>query len=356
MANLKACLDAGKIVLFAPTLLTIPEGCVTFRRTLRSLVENGFTDIILDLSTCENVDSGGIGELVSAYTFLRRENGSFNLNNLTPNLRDLLTITKLLSVFNTYTVDYSNYDLIDISREDLSAVQKAIALSRLDTLQYLLTLGDGKIQILPSQREGIFRLSLADNPSAELIIAAPYVIANVTRSYIRDEIEEFEALINSPLSSEYDIQKFIETHPKFLLGQDYQRPRPQVVLEREGQGSLIPDFLLQPFNQGFCDIVELKLPNAPLIVGKKDRQRFSSAIAEASAQLRTYRDYFDDTNKRKAIRERYGITAFRPKLAVIVGKAAEVDDVTYKQIQTSQDIQVITYDDLVQRAKNFLLL
>ena len=356
MANLKACLDAGKIILFAPTLLTIPDGCITFRHTLRSLVENGFTDIIFDLSSCENVDSGGIGELVSAYTLLRRENGSFSLNNLTPLLRDLLEITKLLSIFNTYTVDYSNNTLIDISPEDLSALKKAIALSKLDTLEYLLTLGDGKIQILPSQREGIFRLSLADNPSGELIIAAPFVIANATRSYIRDEIEEFEALINSPLSSESDIQKFIENHPKFLLGQDYQRLHPQVVLERKEQGSLIPDFLLQPFNKDFCDIVELKLPNAPLIVGKRDRQRFSSAIAEASAQLRTYRDYFDDANQRKAIQERYGITAFRPKLAVIVGKAAEIDDVTYKQIQSSQNIQVITYDDLVHRAKNFLLL
>ena len=328
--KLKACLDAGKIVLFSPPRLTIDEECVAFRFTLRSLLENGFKDIVFDLSACNYIDSAGIGELVSAYTFIHREKGSFVLNQLTEKLRNLLTITKLLTVFDTYEVNYSNYTRIDVSPEDLNALKKAVALGGLDTLQYLITLTDGKIQILPSQREGIFRLSLADHPSGELIIAAPFVIANATRSYIRDEIEEFESLINSPFSNEYDIQKFIESHPKFLLGQDYQRLHPQVVLERKEQGSLIPDFLLQPFNKDFCDIVELKLPNAPLIVGKKDRQRFSSAIAEASAQLKTYRDYFDDSNQRKAIRERYGITAFRPKLAVIVGKAAEVDDVTYK--------------------------
>lgn len=90
------------------------------------------------------------------------------------------------------------------------------------------------------------------------------------------------------------------------------------------------------------------------MVGRDNRQRFSSAIAEASAQLRTYRDYFDDKEQRQRIKQRYGVTAYRPKLAVIVGKTPDIDDVLYKQIESDlQNIEVITYDDLVKRAKNF---
>jgi hypothetical protein len=181
-------------------------------------------------------------------------------------------------------------------------------------------------------------LSLSDSPSSgELIIAAPHVIANATRSYIRDEIEEFEGIINSPISSEHDIQRFLENHSKFLLGHEYQKLYSQVVLEREELGTLIPDFLLQPVNKEFCDIVDLKLPRAPLVVGKDNRKRFSAAIAEAAAQLRTYHDYFDDRGRRDAIKERYGVTAYRPKLAVVVGRAATVDAVLYEQIQSDAE-------------------
>lgn len=357
MAILKGCLDAGKVVLFIPRRLTEDEGAPVLRDMVRALVGNGFKDIIADYSGCIYIDSVGMAELAASFTYCRKAGGSFILNKLTRKIEDLLAITKLLTIFKVYEVDYSTYRHIDISSDDLSALKKAVGLAGMDALNLILTLSNGRIQILPSQQEGIFRLALSDNPDSELIIAAPYVIANVTRSYIRDEIEEFETLINSQRSTEYDIQKFLENHPKFLLGHEYQKLYPQVVLEREDRGTLIPDFLVQPINKEFCDIVELKLPSAPLIVGNNNRKRFSSSIAEAAAQLRTYRDYFDDKQRREAVRQRYGITAYRPKLAVVVGRATEADPILYKQIQGDlQNIEVITYDDLIKKAKNFLLL
>jgi|SRR5215213_9240975 len=357
MAAFKSCLDAGKVVLFSPPDITIGESVITVRRIIRVLLQNGFKDIILDLSPCNYVDSSGIGELVSIFTACNKEGGSFSLNRPNQRLTDLLAIVRLLTVFNVFRIDYSNYTLIDISSDDLTALKKAVSMSGMDTLNLLLTLSGGQIQILPSQQEGIYRLSLSDNLGGELIIAAPYVIANATRSYIRDEIEEFEAIVNSSLSTEHDIQKFLENHPKFLLGQEYQKLHPQVILEREEQGSLIPDFLVQPYNKEFCDVVDLKLPKSPLIVGKDNRKRFSSAIAEAAAQLRTYRDYFEDKERREAVKDKYGITAYRPRLAVIVGRATGIDDILYKQIKDDlQNLEIITYDDLIKRAKNFLLL
>lgn len=357
MATLKGCLDAGKVVLFLPPRITLGEEAVTLRIMNRTLVDNGFKDIIADFSNCVYIDSSGLGELISCFTYCHKDGGSFSLNRVSQQPIEALSITKLLTIFNLYEVDYSNYIHVDVSSDDLSALKKAASSAGMDTFNLILTLTNGRIQILPGQQDGIFKLALSDNPDSELVIAAPYVIANVTRSYIRDEIEEFEELINSSGSTEHDIQRFLQSHPKFLLGHEYQKLYPQVVLEREEQGKLIPDFLVQPFNREFCDIVDLKLPGAPLIVGKDNRKRFSSSIAEAAAQLRTYRDYFDDRRRREAVKRRYGITAYRPRLAVIVGRTVDMNAVLYKQIQADlQNIEVITYDDLIQRAKNFLLL
>ena len=120
---------------------------------------------------------------------------------------------------------------------------------------------------------------------------------------------------------------------------------------------MIPDFLLQPFGKRFCDVMDLKLPTTRLVVGKRNRERFSAVIAEASAQLRRYRDYFEDPHRRDSVLEEYGITAYRPRLAVVVGKKVEIDDeILYKQMQDGiSGIELITYEDLLTRAKKFLL-
>ena len=58
--------------------------------------------ILLNLGGVGYVDSSGIGELVSSYTTIGREGGQLKLLNLTQKIQDLLGITKLLTVFDTY--------------------------------------------------------------------------------------------------------------------------------------------------------------------------------------------------------------------------------------------------------------
>ena len=48
------------------------------------------------------IDSSGIGELASAYTSVARTGGSIKLLNLTKRVKDLLIITKLLTVFDSF--------------------------------------------------------------------------------------------------------------------------------------------------------------------------------------------------------------------------------------------------------------
>ena len=80
--------------------ITLGEGSVVLRDTIRDLVANGQKKILLNLGDVTYIDSSGIGELVSAFTSVRREGGDLKLLNLTKKVHDLLQITKLYTVFD----------------------------------------------------------------------------------------------------------------------------------------------------------------------------------------------------------------------------------------------------------------
>src|SRR6266481_10096118 len=82
--------------------ITIGEGSVALRTAIRRLLEEGRKKILLNLAGVGYIDSSGIGELVSSYTAIGKEDGQLKLLNLTEKLRDLLAITKLLTVFDVY--------------------------------------------------------------------------------------------------------------------------------------------------------------------------------------------------------------------------------------------------------------
>ena len=50
----------------------------------------------------KNVDSSGIGELIANYTTISRDGGQLKLLNLTDKIQNLLVITKLLTVFDSF--------------------------------------------------------------------------------------------------------------------------------------------------------------------------------------------------------------------------------------------------------------
>ena len=82
--------------------VTIGEGSVALRNSIRRLVGEGKKKILLNLAGVGYVDSSGIGELVSSFTAVNKEGGQLKLLNLTQKIQDLLAITKLLTVFDTY--------------------------------------------------------------------------------------------------------------------------------------------------------------------------------------------------------------------------------------------------------------
>jgi anti-sigma B factor antagonist len=82
--------------------ITIGEGSVALRNAIRRLVGEGKKKILLNLAGVGYVDSSGIGELVSSFTAVNKEGGQLKLLNLTQKIQDLLAITKLLTVFDTF--------------------------------------------------------------------------------------------------------------------------------------------------------------------------------------------------------------------------------------------------------------
>ena len=80
--------------------ITLGEGSVILKDTVRDLISKGNKKILLNLGDVNYIDSSGIGELVSAFTAVRKEGGELKLLNLTKKVHDLLQITKLYTVFD----------------------------------------------------------------------------------------------------------------------------------------------------------------------------------------------------------------------------------------------------------------
>ncbi|HWR37131.1 MAG TPA: STAS domain-containing protein [Clostridia bacterium] len=80
--------------------ITLGEGSVVLRDTIRDVVGHGTKKILLNLGDVTYIDSSGIGELVSAFTSVRNQGGELKLLNLTKKVHDLLQITKLYTVFD----------------------------------------------------------------------------------------------------------------------------------------------------------------------------------------------------------------------------------------------------------------
>jgi anti-sigma B factor antagonist len=83
--------------------ITIGDGTLTVRDALQELIRAGDRKFLMNLAAVDYIDSSGLGELVTLFTTVRKEaDGQVKLLNLTRRIRDLLQITKLLTVFEAF--------------------------------------------------------------------------------------------------------------------------------------------------------------------------------------------------------------------------------------------------------------
>jgi anti-sigma B factor antagonist len=92
----------GITILDLKGKMTLGEGDELLKDKINSLMNQGRGKILLNLEGVPYIDSAGLGEIVRTYTTVSRQGGTMKLVNLTKRITDLLAITKLLTVFETY--------------------------------------------------------------------------------------------------------------------------------------------------------------------------------------------------------------------------------------------------------------
>jgi anti-sigma B factor antagonist len=85
--------------------LGLGESNRRLHESIRRLVLEGKTQIIVNLEKVTHIDSSGLGELVSGYTTLKANNGELKLTNVNERITDLMTITKLYTVFEIFSTE-----------------------------------------------------------------------------------------------------------------------------------------------------------------------------------------------------------------------------------------------------------
>jgi anti-sigma B factor antagonist len=100
--DIKERVVEGVSVLDLGGKIVLGEGDLQVKERIRDLLADGQRRILLNLGDVTYIDSAGLGALISSYTTVKRENGQLKLVNLTKRIQDLLAITKLITVFDTY--------------------------------------------------------------------------------------------------------------------------------------------------------------------------------------------------------------------------------------------------------------
>jgi anti-sigma B factor antagonist len=90
------------VILDLSGRITMGEGTVILRDAIHKLLDAGDRKFLLNLADVDYIDSSGLGELVTGFTTVRNQGGYLKLLNLTKRVHDLLQITKLLTVFESF--------------------------------------------------------------------------------------------------------------------------------------------------------------------------------------------------------------------------------------------------------------
>ncbi len=77
-------------------------GDVLLKDKIQSLLQQGHTKLVLDLGGVSYVDSAGLGQLVQIHATTKNSGGALRMANVTKRLKDLLVVTKLVTVFDSY--------------------------------------------------------------------------------------------------------------------------------------------------------------------------------------------------------------------------------------------------------------
>ncbi len=91
------------VILDLSGRITLGEPAAELRDTIREFVGQDQKKILLNLADVNHIDSSGLGQLVGSYATVTNAGGQLKLLNLQKRVQDLMQVTKLLTVFDTYS-------------------------------------------------------------------------------------------------------------------------------------------------------------------------------------------------------------------------------------------------------------
>jgi len=91
------------VILDLDGRITLGESLSELRDTIREAISGDQKNLILNLADVNYIDSSGLGQLIGSYAAVKNRGGQMRLLNLQTRVKDLLQVTKLLTVFDAYT-------------------------------------------------------------------------------------------------------------------------------------------------------------------------------------------------------------------------------------------------------------
>jgi anti-sigma B factor antagonist len=112
--------------------IRLGDGSMEFRRLIRQLAQTGEKKILLNLARVTYIDSSGLGEIVAGFTSLQKIDGKMKLLHLTGRVSELMMITKLLTVFESFDDEAEAVSSFQTDSENVEPEQSSIVTGKLN--------------------------------------------------------------------------------------------------------------------------------------------------------------------------------------------------------------------------------
>lgn len=110
----------GVTIIALDGRITLGDTNRQLHNAIRRLVEEGKTQVVLDLGKVTYIDSTGLGELVSGFSTLKANNGALKLLNVPGKVMDLMVMTKLYTVFEIHEEEINAVNSFDVPAESIT--------------------------------------------------------------------------------------------------------------------------------------------------------------------------------------------------------------------------------------------
>ncbi|MCP3854037.1 MAG: DUF4263 domain-containing protein [Actinomycetia bacterium] len=231
------------------------------------------------------------------------------------------------------------------TREAVASIFRSASASEPEQVDLSLGFLDGTVRLIAETSSGQVVLG-PDDTLYEVAVEAVFV-----RSALGPAVAELEALISEPGVPEADLQSFFAEYQEFITGVDYVEAVPHVHLELDSGMVRIPDFVLRSAGPDTGDLLEIKRPDAKVVITKNGRPQLSADVQGGLTQLREYDEVLNSSAVRARVQARYGLELVKPRLRLLIGCVSGDGAAELRSLARHVAEDILTYDHVLERAR-----